>query len=251
MRRIIAVSDLQCPYQSKRAVRALERYVASLGPDDQVICVGDELDQPATSRWHRGLKGEFMGQLDAHRNITVDVLGRLKVQHICRSNHSDRLESYVAHFAPALASLPELRYEAFMRFADLGITYHRKPFKFARNWVLLHGDEGRMSQVAGQTALNLAIARNTSVLCGHSHRAGLSHKTYSMAGNVTKQIWGLEVGTLMNPRSIGAAYTGGTTTWAQSFGILHVDDNGNVKAARPVMIEKNGSFFADGRVWEA
>jgi hypothetical protein len=251
VRKVVVISDLQAPFHHKRAVRALERYIDTMDVDDQILCVGDEIDQPGISRWSKGLKGEFMGELGRHRDQTVDILGRLQVDHVSRSNHSDRLEHYVDRFAPGLSGLPELKYEAFMRFPELGITYHRTPYRFAKGWCLLHGDEGRLSPMAGQTALKLAMQRNTSVVCGHSHRAGVAHHTYSIAGNVTKKVWGLEVGTLMDTRSSGASYTGGTTNWSLSFGILHLDDRDRVRAAFPVMMEKDGSFMVDGKVWAA
>jgi hypothetical protein len=72
VRKIVVVSDLQVPFHHKRAVRALERYIASLD-DAEIICVGDEIDQPGISRWSKGLKGEFMGELGRHRDQTVDI----------------------------------------------------------------------------------------------------------------------------------------------------------------------------------
>jgi hypothetical protein len=32
-----------------------------------------------------------------------------------------------------------------MRYADLGITYHKQMYEFAPGWLLAHGDEGGLS----------------------------------------------------------------------------------------------------------
>jgi UDP-2,3-diacylglucosamine pyrophosphatase LpxH len=37
-----------------------------------------------------------------------------------------------------------------------------------------HGDEGRLYNHAGQTALGLATRTGKNVVCGHTHRQGIS-----------------------------------------------------------------------------
>jgi hypothetical protein len=186
MKTIVTISDLQVPYQHKRAVSALAKFIEDWQPDT-VQCVGDEIDLPQVSRWKKGLRGEYAGQLTQDRDETARTLERLKVRDVMRSNHgADRLESYVAQYAPALADMDELRYENFMRFDQLGIRYHRRMWEFAPGWLLAHGDEGGLSSIAGTTAAKLARNVGKSITCGHTHRAGIQPFTEAHSGRVER-----------------------------------------------------------------
>ena len=59
------------------------------------------------------------------------------------------------------------------------------------------GDEGNMSQHAGITALNLAKKWGKSVLCGHTHRLGMSAYAEGVGGHY-RALYGIEVGNLMD-----------------------------------------------------
>jgi predicted phosphodiesterase len=241
---IVVISDLQVPYEHKRAVSALERFITGWRPD-QVICVGDEMDAPQVSRWTKGTAGEYAGKLAKDRDATGKVLERLKVSHVMRSNHGERLKKYVAASAPALADEPELQYERYMRFADIGVTYHKSAWEFAPGWLLMHGDEGTLSPIAGSTAMGLARRTGRSVVCGHTHRAGFQHHTESFGGTFHRTLIGLEVGCLMDIKSAG--YTGGIANWTLGFGVFYVDG----KHVQPnlVFMKPDGSFLYDRVVW--
>jgi hypothetical protein len=85
-----------------------------------------------------------------------------------------------------------------------------------------------------------------SVVCGHTHRAGLAAYTASSGGKIGHTLYGLEVGNLMDFKS--AKYLkGGSGNWQQGFGILYV----NNKKVSPVFvpIEKDGSFIVEGKTY--
>jgi len=110
----------------------------------------------------------------------------------------------------------------------------------------MHGDEGNISQNGGTTALNLAKKTGKSVVCGHTHRMGLVHHTESFSGVPTRTLWGMEVGNLMDAKQ--ASYLkAGISNWQQGFGILWVD--GKTVVPQLVPIARDGSFFAEGKVW--
>jgi hypothetical protein len=245
IKRIVLVSDLQCPYHDEIAVRNLSRFIKRWKPH-RVASVGDEIDLPQLSKWERGLAGEFAGTLDRDRKITQDVLWKLKVTDIVRSNHSDRLYNSIKTRMPAFAALPELRFENWLGLKDLGITYWRDPMPIAPNWIVLHGDEGSVAQKGGLTALGLAIKHGKSVVCGHTHRGGLSGLTMASGGVLGQTLWGLEVGNLMSFKS--ARYLkGGSGNWQQGFGLLYVDE----RKVTPVFvpINRDGSFTVEGRTY--
>lgn len=247
MKTIVTVSDLQVPYQHKRAVKALSRFIADWRPDS-VQCVGDEIDMPQVSRWTEGTKGEYAGKLHKDRDATLRVLEGLRVQHVMRSNHGERLWSYVARKAPALADDPYLRYENYMRFAEIGVTYHRRLWEFAPNWLLGHGDEGGLSSIAGTTAARLAKSTGKSVTIGHTHRAGLQPYTEAHGGSPVRTVFGMEVGCLMDMGKAGYLKSGGAN-WQLSFGIHFVD--GKRVSPHVVFMRPDGSFVWEGREWRA
>ena len=242
MKRILIISDLQIPYHDPRLVTNLIGFVKRYKPD-QIVSIGDEIDLPSVSRWQRGTIGEYAGTIGRDRDMTVKILEQLRVTDVVRSNHTDRLFNYIANQAPGLMGIPELQLENFLRLPELGITYWRKPMPIAPNWVAVHGDHGRISQVAGQTALKQALQHGKSVVCGHTHRLGLTHATEASGGVIGRILTGLEVGNSMQFSK--ASYTHGSANWQQGFGLLYVDGRNVTPVAVPV--QRDGSFIVEGK----
>lgn len=251
MKRYAIISDTQCPDQHRRALSAVTNFIADWQPD-VLLHVGDDIDSPETSRWNKGTAGEYARTLQAgiddthamHRAFR-EALGPDKPYHLSRSNHTDRTETYVRKYAPALASLRSLRIEELLGYEDCGITYHRQVFEFAPGWVLAHGDEGGLSQTPGGTALSLAKRLNKSVVAGHTHRLGLQHETRGVGGR--DRIFGMEVGNLMDMRR--AKYLkSGAANWCMGFGLLYVDG----RDVSPVLVpvKQDGSFSVEGKVYK-
>ena len=126
MKKILVVPDLQVPYHDVRAVKNLSKFIAKQ-KFDQIISIGDEIDLPQISRWTENTPGWYEQTLAADRDMAVDVLYDLQVTDMIRSNHTDRLYNVIMKKIPAFLSLPELRFEKFMRLDDLGIKFHKKP----------------------------------------------------------------------------------------------------------------------------
>jgi hypothetical protein len=245
MKVIVCVSDLQVPYHDKRAVANLAKFIKAFKPDE-VVSVGDEMDMQTISKWAKGTPLEFERSIGRDRDETTRILESLQVKHMIRSNHTDRLFNTVMMRAPGLLGLPELNIENFLRLDDIGTTYHRNPYQLAPGWILLHGDEGSMNPTGGMTALGLAKKAGMSVVCGHTHRMGLTHYTQSYMGGKPKTVWGMEVGNLMSYKE--AKYIkAGLFSWQQGFGILYVD--GNTVTPHLIPIQKDGSFVVNGKVW--
>jgi len=242
MERILIVSDLQIPYHDPKAVHNLIDFIKRYKPD-RVVSIGDEIDLPQVSKWEKGRMGEYAGTIGKDRDATVKILEQLRVTDVIRSNHTDRLFNYIASYAPGLYGIPELQLENFLRLPELGITYWSKPMPIAPNWVAVHGDHGRISQVAGQTALKQALQHGKSLVCGHTHRLGLSSVTEASGGIVGRIVTGLEVGNLMDFKK--AHYTHGSANWQQGFGLLYVDGRNVTPVAVPVA--KDGSFIVEGK----
>lgn len=239
--RVFLISDLQVPYHDPRAVDAVAQCISDLRePGDIVVTVGDEIDLPQISRWQKGKAGEWERTLGKDRDLTVSILANLGVDHVIRSNHTDRLFNSLTDRLPGLLGLPELELKNFLKLDQLGITYHETAFHVAPGWVVLHGDEAGVSQVPGQTAWGLTQKVGLSVACGHTHRAGVRPHTQSVNGKVTRTLYGMEVGNLMNMKEATYART---HNWQQGFGMLYVDG----KKVSPSLIHINDrSFVVEG-----
>ena len=244
MKTIVCISDLQVPYHDVEAVAAIVKFIKAYQPDE-VVSVGDEMDMQTISKWAKGTPLEFERSIAHDRDLTRQVLYDLTIEHMIRSNHTDRLFNTVMMRAPGLMGLPELELENFIWLEELGIEYHKDPYELAPGWLLFHGDENSVQPTPGLTALNLAKRTGMSVVCGHTHRMGLTHHTQAYMGGKPKTVWGLEVGNLMNYKH--AKYIkAGLFTWQQGFGILKVDGKTVIPQLVPII---NRSFTVDGKTW--
>lgn len=240
---ILVLPDLQVPYHDPKYIRVLEKFIEDFSPHE-VGQIGDLMDQPQPSRWNKGMAGEYATTLQKDVDETRKILKRLRVNWVKLGNHDERVETYVERYAPALASLASLRFEEMLGLDDLGVTYHRKPFTLAPGWVAAHGHEGSLSSVAGRTAFGLAKKFDRSVVCGHTHRAGLVSETIGMV-SARRQISGMEVGHGMDLKH--ATYIkSGVANWQQAFGLVHVD--GSLVQAELIPVQ-GGRFIYRGKVY--
>ncbi len=220
-----------------------------------MLCVGDELDCQTISTYARGTALEFEGSLQ--RNIIGlkgllkefrSAIGRSKPFQISRSNHTARIERYIAKFAPGFSCIDSIKIENLLGYndKDINVKYNRSLTEVAKGVLLGHGDEGRLYSQAGATALGLALRTGKSVVCGHTHRAGLMHQSFGYSAKLSK-VFGMEVGHLCDLSSPGMKYTKGYANWQAGFGILY-EQNGQVKPEL-VTFNKDGSFIAEGELW--
>ena len=247
MKRIVVLSDIQAPLHDVKATAAVQQFVEEYQPDE-LYCVGDEADMTEPARWSKGswmeYAGNFQKGLDVAKEIMIgfkDALGD-KPFHMMRSNHTDRLKQYVGKYAPALATIRSLDYTELLGYREAGITYHDRIWSFAPGWALAHGDESGLVRTSGGTALSLARHIGLSVVCGHTHKLGIQHENRGLNGKATQQLYGVEVGNLMDLSKASYLKTGGAN-WQQGFAILYIDG----KHVTPVTVPiNNKSFVVEG-----
>ena len=222
-KRVVVLSDLQIPYQNNSVVQTTLDFIQDYKPDE-LWCVGDELDAPEPSRWNKGMAGEYAETLQESIDLTHQIMRNYRAAlgkkpfYIQRSNHTDRIDTYMRKYAPAFMSLKSLEIEQLLGYDKLGVTYLHKMHELMPGWVMAHGDEGALNRAPGATALNLAKRLGKSVVCGHTHRVGLQHETTGFYGK-THTLYGLEVGHMMDIKQ--ASYlTSGSANWQTGFGIL-------------------------------
>lgn len=246
-RRYLVVPDLQIPLHHPKAVSNLIK-MAKREKFDYVLNTGDELDMTSQSRWVKGTKLEFAETLDEERAIAQDILFELGTTDIIRSNHTDRLYQTLLKGAPSLIGLPELTYERFMDFNNLGIRFHKRAYEFEKGWFLAHGDEGNMSKHASITALNLAKKWGNSVVCGHSHRQGASRHQTGLNGRYST-IWGIEAGHLMDMKNKASYLKYASADWNMGFVVLNFGNKGHTVELVPV--NHDGSFTYNRKTYGA
>ena len=232
-RRIFVVPDLQVPYHDARFVGAMAQAISDLKEKgDRVLTIGDEMDMQTISRWSAGTPTEYEKSIGRDRDTTVQVLRDLQVTDTLRSNHTDRLYTQIMRRSPGLLGLPELELENFLRLPELGITFHRKGWRLADGWIALHGDEAGLSQIAGTTSGNLTKKTGLSVINGHTHRLGMQPHTFSIDGQITRTLFGIEVGHAMDIRK---ALYAKTHNWQQGWCVLHITGKTVIPELMPVV----------------
>ena len=257
----VIVPDIQAPYHDKRTFKAFTTFLWD-ADFDGAICVGDEADSPEPSRWNKGMAAEYAGTMEAGLTQAYDcmrdicyALGRVPF-YLSRSNHGDRIQKYIRRYAPAMNTSWN-QYDRIMgynghkpllreRDEPLGVTYVEEPIPFAKGWLVLHGDESSRIQSAGGTALSLAKKTGMSVICGHTHRAGMQHHNLAHSGKVTQSLTGIEVGHFMDMKQAGYLGFGGAN-WQQAFAILRIRKG--IVYPELVLI-KNRKFTVEGKTYE-
>lgn len=252
-KRIVILPDTQLPYDDRKGLKALVNFVGDYQPDE-VVHIGDLMDFPQPSRWNKGTAGEFEGSvfadceqakrrlLEPLREVYDGPIG------VHEGNHDERARVYLSKYAPALAESGAFNIETLLDFDGFGIDLLPEFHKVAPGWITTHGHRGgiRLSQIAGNTALNAAKKFGTSVIMGHTHRLGLNSHTTGYGGSIAKQVFGMEVGNLMNMK-LASYLKGGTGNWQQGFGLLTVDGSSVKPEIIPIV---GGKFSVDGETWE-
>jgi hypothetical protein len=245
MKRTVVIPDLQCPYEDSHVVRNLSLFIKAFRPD-AVLTIGDEIDLPQISRWTENTPGWYEQTLAEDRDRTVDVLWSLfeysKEAHMLRSNHTDRLYKVIMKKIPAFLSLPELKFEKFLKLDEMGVKFWTTPMPIAKGWIAIHGDLGSLNPNPGLSALNQAKRHGQNVIMGHTHRAGRSAHSEASNGVLRRVLHGVEVGHAMD---LKAAKYVSTPNWQQAFAI--VTENGKNVQVDLIYIEKDGTFQVHGR----
>jgi len=246
IKRIVILSDLQVPFEDVHVTRNIAKFLQTFKPD-QTVTIGDEIDFQSISKWSDGTPLAYEQTLGDDRDRCVELLWELGVTDCIRSNHTDRLYNIIMKKIPSFLSLPELRFEKFMKFDELGITFHKKPMQLALNWVAVHGDHSPIKSQGGLSAMEAARRNGKNVISGHTHRAGRTSFSEASGGRLGRVLHGVEVGNLMD---FSKALYGGSTgsfNWQQAFAIMYVH-NKNVQVDL-IYIEKNGTFIVNGKVY--
>lgn len=228
-KRIVVVPDTQIPFHDRKALKTVVGFIGDLQPDE-VIHIGDLVDFPQPSRWNKDTRGEFEGSIYEDSEATkAQFLEPLRAVYdgpigVHEGNHDERPRVYLEKYAPALAGTKAFHMETLLDFDGYGVELLPEFNQIAPGWITTHGHRGgiRLSQIAGNTALNAAKRFGASVIMGHTHRLGMGSHTTGYGGSVGKVVTGVEVGNLMNMK-LATYLKGGTANWQQGFAVVEID----------------------------
>ena len=158
VKRVVILSDLQVPYHDVHVTQNIIRFLKTFKPD-QTVTIGDEIDFQTISKWSEGTPLAYEQTLADDRDRCVDLLWELGVTDCIRSNHTDRMYHTIMKKVPSFLSLPELRFEKFMKFDELGIKFWKSDMPIAPNWIAVHGDHTPIKPQGGLSALEGARRR--------------------------------------------------------------------------------------------
>lgn len=194
MSTILVIPDLQIPFQHQSALTFLKRVRDEYKPD-VVVCVGDETDQAALSRYPKDPDGQSPGdELKRARRALREYYREFPEVFVCNSNHMQRLYKRAYE-----AGIPK-EYLADIH-AYLGAP---DSWQWADNWQFdgikfEHGD-----RAGGKSPGPILVdANHRSTVFGHHHStAGLGYVVKDK-----KHLFWMNVGCLIDENSYAMSYT--------------------------------------------
>ena len=190
---VLVIPDLQIPYEHPDA---LDFVLAVGGAVDftRVVCVGDEVDQMALSRFDPDPDGDSAGteltNTVARLRDWYDLFPHVEV---CESNHTNRV--YKKAFA---AGIPGRYIRSIGEWLEAPDTWSWAQHIDIDGVRYEHGD----AQGGMYAARNLAIRNRQSTVIGHHH----SHGGVFYVSNDDEMIFGMNVGCLIDRNSVAFKY---------------------------------------------
>lgn len=229
----LIISDMQIPYQDDNLFNLFMNEV-SKESYTSVTIIGDFMDFPGPSMWSKGTVAEYSNNLQEQIGAGRKILNTLSYTFgrgiwFHKGNHEERIERYVAKYAPALYTLSDIKLENLLCFSDFGVNLADNYRVLCPGVVTTHGHLGPLNKVAGLTALKLADIVNASVVCGHTHRLGIVYRSDGVPGlNTGRTLFGMEVGHMMDLTKVTYVKTG-SMNWQAGYGIVRETVNGAVQ----------------------
>jgi hypothetical protein len=163
---VMAIPDLHCPFHHADALEFLKAVQAKFHPTD-IICLGDEIDAHAYSRWPKDPDGMGAGQeLKAAIEALIPFYVAFPSMKVCVSNHTMRPQKMMKDIGLPAAFLPS--YSTMLNAPDGWV--------WKEHWIIddvryMHGDQARGGQ--NGWASNSEVYHQSCVV-GHWHsRAGV------------------------------------------------------------------------------
>jgi hypothetical protein len=191
--RVLAISDLQIPYEHPEALDFVQAVGEAIDPTE-VICVGDEVDQHALSRFDPDPDSDGPGiELSTaieHLEYWYEAFPEVKV---CHSNHTQRVYKKAFH-----NNIPEAYLRPVNDWLEAPDGWQWEDTFEVDGVRYEHGD----AQGGMYAARALAVRNRRSTVIGHHH----SHATVSYVANDEEMIFGMNTGCLIDFHSLAFKY---------------------------------------------
>lgn len=194
--RVVVIPDLQIPYEHKDALRFMQAVAKEIDAT-KVICIGDEVDQLALSRYDTDPEADGAGP------ELRKAIKRLKPWYeafpecqVVVSNHTGRVQK-----AAFKAGIPEAYLRPVEDWLEAPEGWTWQDYVVIDGVRYEHGD----NQGGMYAARNLAMRNRQSTVIGHHH----SHGGVYYIANDNEMIFGMNVGCLIDTKSIAFKYARG------------------------------------------
>ncbi len=239
----IVLSDIHFSAEDKSLVALVFEYMKDMKPDN-IFLDGDIIDNYAVSHYVKNPAREQTLKKDV--DATIAFLTRLRKEHpqarivYADGNHEARLQSYIAEKAPALYEYVKIG--EILGLKKLNIEHITSEFR--ENWFkykdIYVGHYDKVSGNAASTAQSLIREKGVSVIQGHVHKAGITHKTL-----LDRQLKGIENPCLADPDQ--ADYVK-SPSWSQGFTVIYANGNRTwcyvVVADGKSFVSPEGKYYA-------
>lgn len=250
IRRVIVIPDTQLPFEDKRAIDAVEQYMAD-HTWSEWIHIGDLMDFNYISKWTvnnlKVITGTTFTDDYAYANEFLD-----RQQKIIRKNNPDAKFTLIEgnhDYRPEKVIEKDPRYEGLIE-VEKNLKLRSRGIKYIRFWskgesyktgnaLFIHGRFTNQYH-ANKTAMRYG----TNVFYGHTHDIQL-HSLVHLSGG--KAIVGQSLGCLC--RYDMPFMQGTPSNWQQGFGVFHFFPNGDFNYYVPRIF--NGRFISpEGKIYE-
>lgn len=194
---VLVIPDLQVPYEHKDALEFVKAVDEIFGAE-QVVCIGDEVDQMALSRFDPDPEGDGAGPelRKALKKMKAWYKAFPEVK-VCTSNHTGRVQKKAFH-----AGIPEAYMRPVNEWMEAPKGWEWRDYWDIEGVRYEHGD----NQGGMYAARNLAIRNRKSTVIGHHH----SHGAVFYIANDDEMIFGMNAGCLIDINAIAFKYARGS-----------------------------------------
>lgn len=258
---VVIGSDFHSAFVDPFAMRVFLDTIRLVDPEI-VVLNGDVFDFPNISR-HRHLPGHFHLNLNQEREQALNKIMRPVREaapnatiYFVIGNHEYRLVNYLADAAPALADLPELRFDKFLSIHDLEMslvcrssflapTAGTRKQDMRENWiVLLDSYVATHGMAFGKFPADAELARYAkSGTSGHTHRPQIISANTLGTGPLT---WMSTP--MMASFSVGKDYVTGPSAWQMGFGVVSINPLKKLASPTLVIVHEDWAAFG-GKEW--
>lgn len=224
--KIVIASDSHIPFQSEKAHLALLKFLKKYKPEI-LVYAGDLIDFYQISKFRTipFTPTSLEEELNTTRNFLEkirEILPKAQI-YLVEGNHEFRWRTYLIEKASAFYNLFSFKLTDLLGLENLNINYipcRPDLVKFSHNYVKIgnfyigHFDKNLKN--AAYTARLLRDEFGSSIIQGHTHKAGISYRTY-----LNEVKLGAEIGCLckLNPAFLN------NPDWQNAFAILELKNN--------------------------